>query len=234
MRKGSGRATPRLGSGIRAPLEACNVAAWAHDVNNALTFVLLRAQVAMRRCQGSGGERQDWEQVIGGIERAIAVTERALGEAVAGPEGDNAAAESVFVRLVVGAAAAGALEGWGGRLEARVGEELAAAMHPVDLERVLVNLLANARRAAGERGRIWVEGEERAGRVTIRVRDDGPGFPAHVLAQGDRAVIIDAAGHGLGLGVCRRLVEAVGGALRLGAAPTGGAEVEVALPAARR
>jgi len=195
----------------------------------------MRAQLGLRRRGVGRPEREDWERVIAGIERAIAVTERALEEAVTALAADDGAGinSTVTVRSLVESAARAALEGWGGRLEVAVAAELVAGMHPVDLERVLVNLLTNARRAAGESGRIEVRGERAAGAVSIRVLDDGPGFDPAVLAQVDRGRVEGAAGHGLGLGVCRRLVGAVGGSLRLGAGPSGSAEVEVVLPAAR-
>lgn len=74
------------------------------------------------------------------------------------------------------------------------------------------------------------------GQVDILVRDNGDGIPPdrrevalETFERGEEAQ--GRPGAGLGLPICRRIVAAHGGVLRLGAAPGGGLEVMVRLPA---
>ncbi|HVS14732.1 MAG TPA: HAMP domain-containing sensor histidine kinase [Thermoanaerobaculia bacterium] len=99
--------------------------------------------------------------------------------------------------------------------------------------RILVNLLANARKYGN--GRVWVgvRDDVRDGRrdgVTVTVVDDGPGVaPAdrsHLFEpffRGERARDTVAPGSGLGLYLARRLAAAMGGRLELLDAPPAGA-----------
>jgi signal transduction histidine kinase len=109
------------------------------------------------------------------------------------------------------------------------------------VERVLTNLIDNAVRHAKEGGPIEVatRGAKAEGRsfVEIAVSDDGPG-----VAAGDRERIfepyVQAAqagrrrGLGLGLAICRRLVEAHGGSIRVEDGPAGGSRFVFTLPRA--
>ncbi|MCD7443710.1 HAMP domain-containing histidine kinase [Streptomyces lincolnensis] len=83
-------------------------------------------------------------------------------------------------------------------IEVRVVHESEVTTDPRRLERVLFNLLANAARHGKPPIQVTVEGR------VIRVRDHGPGFPEHLLAEGPsrfRTGSTDRAGHGHGLGL---------------------------------
>ena len=86
-----------------------------------------------------------------------------------------------------------------------------------DRERVvqiLCNLAGNALRYA--RSSITLRADPRGGRVRFAVHDDGPGIPAeHVQQLFERNYQGERRGSGLGLGlyICRRLVEAHGGTI---------------------
>ncbi len=86
-----------------------------------------------------------------------------------------------------------------------------------NLFRIAQEAVTNALKHAGA-GRIAVELEIGGERVVLRVRDDG------------RGLIPSAAPGHFGLSVMRERAEALGGTLRVGTAPGGGTEIEVAVP----
>ena len=109
---------------------------------------------------------------------------------------------------------------------------------PVLLQRVLVNLLANAQRYAPAGSRVRVATSSFAERVEIRVIDHGPGIPAErrddVFLPFQRLGDTDnTTGLGLGLALSRGFVEAMEGTLEPEDTPGGGLTMVIALRAAR-
>ena len=110
------------------------------------------------------------------------------------------------------------------------------------LDRVLVNLLVNAARAAraaGDDGRVHVKVRESSGNVRIVVRNNGEEFPAAVLKSFRRPFHLRAGPTGMGLTVVLRVVRKHGGTARIGNRmnpETGNreAEVEIVLPKVAR
>ncbi len=113
---------------------------------------------------------------------------------------------------------------------------LVADIDPSQLQQVLYNLLFNALEAqpSGGRVRVKVGAEGTGGDLTVCVADDGPGLSAEVR---DRAfepfVSTKDAGLGLGLSICRRIVEGHGGEIRAADGPGGGAVFTARFPRAR-
>lgn len=103
---------------------------------------------------------------------------------------------------------------------------------------VLFHLLDNAFKYAPA-GEIAVEAQAGAGLVQVRVVDQGPGIPPELQGQiFDRFERLNAAddrdvyGHGLGLYMARRLLQAQGGDISAGNLDAGGAFFTFWLPAA--
>jgi signal transduction histidine kinase len=118
-----------------------------------------------------------------------------------------------------------------------------ARFDPLRVEQILTNLVGNAIKYASRGGTIEIEtrlrpsgapSERRV--VEVSVSDDGPGVPA-----ADRERIFEpyvrvgdetrSGGLGLGLAICRRLVEAHGGTIAISDRPGGGARFAFTLPA---
>ncbi|MGI5240893.1 ATP-binding protein [Dactylosporangium sp. CA-139066] len=105
---------------------------------------------------------------------------------------------------------------------------------PALLERILVNLLANALRHSPPDRPPSMSASEHAGRVEIRVVDHGPGIPSADRERvfqpfqrlGDRD---NATGVGLGLALSRGLAEAMGGTLQPEHTPGGGLTMTLTL-----
>ncbi|RMF20110.1 MAG: sensor histidine kinase [Gammaproteobacteria bacterium] len=100
-----------------------------------------------------------------------------------------------------------------------------------DLSELMGNLLDNACKYADRRV-VWAVTRE--GRnVCLRVEDDGPGVPDEALPELTAwGVRLDETrhGHGMGLALCRAIVDEYGGTLRFQTSRLGGLEVSVCLP----
>jgi signal transduction histidine kinase len=98
---------------------------------------------------------------------------------------------------------------------------------------VLVNLLLNALDAMPGGGRLVVETSGPSGGITITVRDTGTGIsPVMEGRLFTPFASTRPTGTGLGLAVCRRVVEEHGGTIEGKNEPTGGACFTITLPAA--
>jgi signal transduction histidine kinase len=105
------------------------------------------------------------------------------------------------------------------------------------LRQVLRNLLENAVKYGGDSGRpVELSTRVEAGRAVISVRDWGPGVP-----ESERRLIFEpfyrtdrsrsvTSGYGLGLPLCKRIVEAHGGTISFESRPGEGSTVTVRLP----
>jgi signal transduction histidine kinase len=109
-------------------------------------------------------------------------------------------------------------------------------MDPVSLERVLWNLLLNARDASPPDGGIEVRLRRhplRPGWIQLEVEDEGQGIHPEVrdrLFQPYVTTKEPAEGHGLGLSVVQGLLARAGGTIEVGDGARGGALFRIALP----
>lgn len=107
----------------------------------------------------------------------------------------------------------------------------AATFDTAQLEQALINLLKNARESGSEPEGIELAIEPGAQGFSIEVRDRGPGFSAAAL---ENALVpffsTKESGTGLGLTLCREIVEAHGGRLRIANRTGGGATVSLWIP----
>jgi signal transduction histidine kinase len=104
---------------------------------------------------------------------------------------------------------------------------------------VLSNLLGNAGKYGTEGSTITLRTETAAGYVRITIHNDGPTIPPDELARlfqrffRSRTVRGEAGGLGLGLTICRAIVQAQGGEIGVESAPDRGTSVHFTLPKAR-
>lgn len=103
---------------------------------------------------------------------------------------------------------------------------------PTALAQALGNLILNAvKHGAPERPLVRIAARHVADVVEVRITDDGPGFPDHVVKRfaGVRSSRPSTIRGGFGLVIARRAVERMGGTMTLGRAPSGGGEVRLTL-----
>lgn len=107
------------------------------------------------------------------------------------------------------------------------------------LRQVLDNLLSNAIKFSPPGSTVAVDLSEAAGACSIAVRDQGPGIPEgehHRLFQDFGRTSVQPTGGekstGLGLAICRKIVEAHGGTISAHNLARGGCEFRLTLPTA--
>jgi two-component system, OmpR family, sensor histidine kinase KdpD len=105
------------------------------------------------------------------------------------------------------------------------------------IEQMLVNLLENAIRYTAAGSQIEISAAQYGNQAEIRVVDNGPGLPPGSEAQifdkffRGRAIVADGQrGIGLGLAICRAIVQVHGGQIRAANRSGGGAEFIITLP----
>lgn len=107
---------------------------------------------------------------------------------------------------------------------------------PVFLEHALSNLIANAAIHTHAGGRILVSVSSEKRKITISVRDEGPGIPVSlqpkIFEKFFRGPDTKPGGTGLGLSTVKGLVESFGGSVRVVNNPDRGATFSIVLPEA--
>jgi signal transduction histidine kinase len=102
-----------------------------------------------------------------------------------------------------------------------------------EINHVFMNVIDNALRAVGARGRIRVCGHVEGPDYVVRIGDSGPGIPSDLLGR----VFEDfwttrpaGEGTGLGLSIARKIVGEHGGSIEAGRSELGGALFTIRLP----
>ena len=171
--------------------------------------------------------REQLAQIRQRLERELGRA-RLAGEALPGAHFDCAAElPGLFSTL-------GMIHSHGLKLEWQAEPGLCLPWDREDLLELLGNLLDNACKWADAEVRLSLVQEGEGYRLWVD--DDGPGIAAErreaVLGRGTR-LDEQVAGHGLGLGIVRDMVEAWGGSLSLEDSPLGGLRVAISLPGRR-
>jgi two-component system sensor histidine kinase BaeS len=103
------------------------------------------------------------------------------------------------------------------------------------MRQVMTNLLENCVRYTAAGGHIAVRGEVVDDTLHVTIEDSAPGVPGVAMGRlGERFFRADSSrsaqgGAGLGLAMCRQILEAHGGHLEFGASPLGGLRVRIVL-----
>lgn len=114
-----------------------------------------------------------------------------------------------------------------------VPEECSVAVERHRIERVFMNLFANAIEAIAERGDITVTASQSGNSVRVEVQDTGPGIDPQILPDLFEPLNLGSkkGGMGLGLALSRQTVKDNGGDMGVDPAVTAGARFWLTLPA---
>lgn len=200
---------------------ALMLAGISHDLRTPLARLRLEIEMSVQ-------DEQARRHMAGDIEQL---------DAIVGKFTDYARApvlrlEPVFLSVLVDRAVARFRNRSEIRVDARVAIDLMVMADEVELDRVFLNLLENARRygrsAASGVAEVTITSTRQGPWAEVVVRDRGRGAPVDLLEQlttpfvrGEAARTADS-GTGLGLALVSRAVSAMGGSLELGNAPEGG------------
>lgn len=109
----------------------------------------------------------------------------------------------------------------GVQLELQLAALPLVAMDKNQLKQVLLNLVQNALQAVPTRqGQVVLETARQNARIIVRIRDNGPGIPPELQERiFDPFYTTKEHGTGLGLTICRQLIKAHGGQIRIDSQP---------------
>ncbi len=210
-----------------------------HELNNALTPILNYAKLGQRNPDPEF-HRRAFQKIQEGAERAAAITGGVLG--LARPHaGRRSATDLARLAEEVLLLTAKDLSKHRVRVDFRAEGRPHARVNPAQIQQVLLNLIINARQAMPEGGTATVRvGLDATGRLAeVSVADTGKG-----IAPADLKRIFEPffttkigpdeaglGGTGLGLSVCREIVEGHRGRLRAESRPGRSTTFTLRLPA---
>ena len=213
-------ATAELARYRQRDMLAALAASVAHEINNPANYVSGNLALLEERIGGAppAGDQERVAELIRsarhGMQTITEVTRRLQGmfrDGASAPEEVNLRelATSALTMLREGSSESvpqTALE---------IPRELTLSGHPADLHILLANLLRNAFAAAGPAGSVRLYAQEDREAVRIVVEDDGPGIPEEIHGSLFEPFISGRPeGTGIGLALCKTVVEKRGGVIR--------------------
>ncbi len=210
----------------------------AHEYNNILTPVISYAQLALADPDNHQLLLKAVKKGLEGAERAAAISSSLLGFARESDDEPCADLRSAIDETINCLARDPRKDGIDLTIEV---PHVQVAICPLNLQQVLMNLLLNARQAMGPRGgRLRIKARTDGGLVQIDVSDSGPGIPPQIMdrlfepfvTRRDKPENDSESGRGTGLGlcICRDLVQHAGGTIEADSQPGRGATFHITLP----
>ncbi|MCI0743313.1 MAG: ATP-binding protein [Gemmataceae bacterium] len=210
----------------------------AHEFNNILTTIINYAKLGMKPECNEAGRLQALEKTLKGSQRAATIINSMLGFA----RGNSTQRESIdLIALVeeVLVLTDKDLSKHQVHVEKRFVGRPTAPVVRGQIEQILINLIINARQAMPRGGRLVLEVRDNAKTqmAEITIADTGVGIPPEQLRLIFEAFYTtkqpDENGHGgsgLGLSVCRQIIEQHHGRIRVESVAGKGSKFIVKLP----
>jgi len=210
----------------------------SHELRTPVTTIYAGAKVLARPGTLPDETRQEiFDDIVIESERLHRLVEDVVAMTRFGDEGGDVGAEPVLLQRLLPSVIASEDGRWPGvTFEADVPAGLPTVIaDPTYVEQVVRNLLSNAAKYGGPGASVLTRVEAVDDEVLVRILDDGPGFPPdeserlfELFFRSSRTARA-AAGAGIGLFVCARLIKAMGGRIWATSRAEGGAEFGFAL-----
>lgn len=209
----------------------------AHEFNNVLMTILNYANLGIKHNDQATRDKA-LQKILDGANRATKICQSVLSASRNGAAEGCDASEVVRDTLVLLSREA---MKYRIMIETDLKEVPKTSVPRESLQRVLINLVTNARQAIGERGSIAIAtAADATGGTKLTVRDDGPGIaPENLPKIFERFFTTKtpdgsgAGGTGLGLSMCRAVLESAGGKITVASAVGKGTMFTLILPAKR-
>jgi PAS domain S-box-containing protein len=212
----------------------------SHELRTPITTIYAGSKLLARDGGLAEETRADiFEDIHGEAERLHRLVEDVVALTRFGEGALDIGSEPVLLQRILPAVVRSEEGRWpGGRFELVFVPDLPpVAGDATYVEQVVRNLLANAMKYGGPDAVATITAAEADGEVQVRVFDRGPGFPEEdverlfQLYYRSPSLARTVSGSGIGLFVCSRLIEAMGGRVWARNRPAGGAEFGFALRA---
>ena len=209
----------------------------AHEFNNILTTVINYAKLGLKT-DAVGSQKQAFEKILKGGQRAAAIVASMLGMArpsmARREETDLATIVDDVLLLIDKDLSKNRVQ-----IDKRISASPKVFAVASQIEQIVLNLILNAKQAMPTGGRLKIDVRENleSGMAEVRIADTGVGIPPERLRMIFEPFYTtkepDADGHGgtgLGLSVCKQIIESHHGRIRVESAPGRGSAFTVKLP----
>ena len=212
-----------------------HVAVAVHDARTSLTIIAL--EVETLREQRDQPTVESMERALDRIARNVVYVDRLLGDlsiVVASTAAREGAVPVELSQLLCDTLDRAIAAGDRTRIHLEILANVPVRVDDLGIERVISNLIANALRHAPAGTPIHVQLELRDARGRVSITDAGPGMTSeHARTAFDRSWRGPNGGQqGLGLYICRRIIEAHGGRIGVVTSPGRGATFFFEIPLA--
>ena len=210
----------------------------AHEFNNILTTLINYAKLGLRPECSDASKQQAFEKILKGSQRAAVVISSMLGFARNGSK-QRELTELVPLVEEVLVLTDKDLSSHQIKIEKRFQSRPKVAVVRGQIEQILLNLIINARQAMPRGGRLTIDVREnpKAQMAEVAICDSGVGIPPEQLRLIFEPFYTtkkpDEQGHGgsgLGLSVCRQIIEQHHGRIRVESVIGKGSKFTVKLP----
>ncbi len=210
----------------------------AHEINNILTPVIAYAHAALAADSDGRLKSKALRKALHGAENVAAIINGTLGAAAMSDNSSNAKVRASFKCAVDAVGRNPRRDGID--LVNEMPADICARISPVALQQVFMNLLLNSCNAMkGAQGRIEAHASQQGGWIVITFKDTGPGIPESIRDCVFKPFVTKSAspnsahttGTGLGLAVCRLLIETASGQIEVTSTNEQGTTFQIKLPA---